>query len=132
LAKILIIDDEESIRRLYAAELGEEGYEVITIGTCDEALPRIDSAQPSVVILDIRMDDCHGLDLLQQVRMAYPDLPVMLNTAYDSFRDDVKSVAADDYLVKSYDLAELKAKLLSLLRKEKNYSQGYARKMYQR
>lgn len=123
---MLLIDDEVSIRALYTEELSDEGQEVITVGTCDEAPSCIDSAQPSVVILDIRMDDCHGLDLLQQIRMAHPDLPVILNTAYDSYRDDVKSIGADDYVVKSYDLAELKAKLSSLLRKKKNYSQGYA------
>ena len=82
-------------------------------------LELIASTRPSAVVLDIRMDDCNGLDLLQEIRNAYQVLPVILNTAYDSFREDVKSVAADHYVVKSFDLAELKAKLAMVV-KEKN------------
>ncbi|MBW2109083.1 MAG: response regulator, partial [Deltaproteobacteria bacterium] len=68
--------------------------------------------------LDIRMEDCDGLDLLQEIRNAHSDLPVILNTAYDSYREDVKSVAADYYVVKSYDLSELKSKLAALLKEQ--------------
>jgi DNA-binding response OmpR family regulator len=119
MAKILFVDDEESIRTLCAEELEEEGYEVITTGKCKDVLGLIASTRPAVVVLDIRMDDCNGLDLLQEVRNAYQGLPVILNTAYDSYREDVKSVAADHYVVKSFDLAELKAKLAMVV-KEKN------------
>ena len=109
--KILVVDDEKSIRTLCAEELEEEGYEVITTGKCGDVLGLIASNRPSVVLLDIRMEDCDGLDLLQEIRNAYQDLPIIINTAYDSFREDVKSVAADHYVVKSFDLAELKAKI---------------------
>ena len=119
MAKILIVDDEKSIRALCAEELGEEGYEVITTGEGKEVMSMIASNRPSAVVLDIRMEDCDGLDLLQELRNAYPDLPIILNTAYDSYREDVKSVAADYYVVKSYDLSELKAKLASLLKEKK-------------
>jgi len=119
MAKILVVDDEESIRALYTEVLTSEGYEVITSGRCGEALRLIASAQPSGVVLDIRMGDCDGLDLLQEIRLAYPDLPIILNTAYDSYREDVKSIAADDYVVKSYDLSELKASLASILKKNR-------------
>jgi len=117
MTKILVVDDEKSIRALCAEELGEEGYEVITTGECNKALELISSEHPAAVILDIRMDDCDGLDFLQELRNAYPDLPIILNTAYDSYREDVKSVAADYYVVKSYDLSELKTKLASLIKK---------------
>ena len=119
MAKILVVDDEESIRALYTEELSNEGYEVIAAGTCREALALIASTQPSGVVLDIRMDDCDGLDLLQDIRIAHPDLPIILNTAYDSYREDVKSIAADAYVVKSYDLSELKASLASILKKNR-------------
>jgi len=121
MAKILVVDDEKSIRTLCTEELEEEGYEVITSGKCKDVLELIASTQPSAVVLDIRMQDCNGLDLLQEVRSAYQDLPIILNTAYDSYREDVKSVAADHYVVKSIDLAELKAKLVEVL-KGKNRS----------
>jgi DNA-binding response OmpR family regulator len=119
--RILFVDDEESIRTLYAEELEEEGYEVITTGECKGVLELIASTRPSAVVLDIRMEDCNGLDLLQEVRNAYQDLPIILNTAYDSYREDVKSVAADHYVVKSFDLTELKAKLAMVV-KGKNRS----------
>lgn len=118
MAKILVVDDEKSIRSLYAEELGEEGHEIITTGEGKEILGLIASTQPAVVVLDIRMEDCNGLDLLQEIRNAYPKLPIIMNTAYDSYREDVKSVAADYYVVKSYDLSELKSKLTKVLAKE--------------
>ena len=114
--KILVIDDEKSIRTLCEEELQEEGYEVITTGECKNVLELIASAQPDAVVLDIRMQDCNGLDLLQEIRNAYQGLPIILNTAYDSYAEDVKSVAADHYVVKSFDLAELKAKLAMVLK----------------
>jgi len=116
MAKILFVDDEESIRTLCAEELGEEGYEVITTGKCKDVLDLIDSTLPSAVVLDIRMGDCNGLDLLQEIRNTYQDLPIILNTAYNSYREDVKSIAADYYVVKSFDMAELKAKLAMVVK----------------
>jgi len=116
--KVLVVDDEKSIRALCAEELGEEGYEVITTGQGKGVLGLIDSARPSVVVLDIRMEDCNGLELLQEIRRAHPDLPIVLNTAYDSYREDVKSVAADFYVIKSFDLAELKTRLAEILKKQ--------------
>lgn len=116
MAKILIVDDERSIRALCAEELVEEGYEVITTGEGMEVMGLVSSENPDAVILDIRMEDCDGLDLLQELRNAHPNLPIILNTAYDSYREDVKSVAADYYVVKSYDLSELKAKLATLIK----------------
>ena len=116
MAKILVVDDEQSIRALCVEELKEEGYEVITTGEGTKVMNLIASEKPSAVVLDIRMEDCDGLDLLQEVRNAHPNLPIILNTAYDSYREDVKSVAADYYVVKSYDLSELKTKLAALVK----------------
>lgn len=118
--KVLVVDDEKSIRALCSVELTDEGYDVVTAGDRKSAMEAISSEKPAAVILDIRMDDCDGLDLLQEIRNVYPSIPIILNTAYDSYREDVKSVAADSYVVKSYDLAELKSKLAELLEKEKS------------
>ena len=118
MARILVVDDEKSIRTLCQEELEDEGYEVITTGLCMEVLELISAKKPSAVVLDIRMEDCNGLDLLQEIRNAHETLPIILNTAYDSYRDDVKSVAADHYVVKSFDLAELKAKLAEVCKEE--------------
>jgi two-component system, response regulator, stage 0 sporulation protein F len=109
--KILVVDDEEHIRLLYSEELKEAGYEVITAESGYKLLERIDEEKPDLIILDIKMVDYNGLDLLQDIRNRFYDLPVILSTAYDTFKEDMKSIAADFYVVKSFDLTELKKKI---------------------
>ncbi|HDR16997.1 MAG TPA: response regulator [Desulfobacteraceae bacterium] len=111
MAKILIIDDEEHIRYLYSEELTEEGYDVITAENGYRLLERIEEEKPDLVVLDIKMVDYNGLDLLQDIRNKFYDLPVVLCTAYDTFKEDMKSIAADFYVIKSFDLTELKNKI---------------------
>ena len=113
--KILIVDDEEHIRFLYAEELSDEGYDVATHDSGDGLLELIDKEKPDLVILDIKMVDYNGLDLLQDIRNKYYNLPVILCTAYDTFKDDMKSIAADFYVIKSFDLTELKNKVKQAL-----------------
>ena len=109
--KILIVDDEEHIRFLYSEELSDDGYEVVTHDSGDQLLELIEKEKPNLVILDIKMVDYNGLDLLQDIRNKYYDLPVILCTAYDTFKEDMKSIAADFYVIKSFDLTELKNKV---------------------
>ena len=108
MARILLVDDEEHIRQLYTVELSEEGHKVFTVATGHNLLNRIDSLQPEAVVLDIRLVDYDGLELLQEIRNLYHDLPVILCTAYDTYKSDLKSITADYYVVKSFDLSELK------------------------
>jgi DNA-binding response OmpR family regulator len=115
MSKILIVDDEEHIRFLYAEELADEGYEVVTHDSGDGLLELIEKEKPNLVILDIKMVDYNGLDLLQDIRNKHYDLPVILCTAYDTFKDDMKSIAADFYVIKSFDLTELKNKVKQAL-----------------
>jgi len=115
MAKILIVDDEEHIRFLYSEELAETGYEVITADSGYKLLERIEEEKPDLVVLDIKMVDYNGLDLLQDIRNKYYDLPVVLCTAYDTFKEDMKSIAADYYVIKSFDLTELKNKIAMAL-----------------
>jgi len=115
MAKILIVDDEEHIRYLYSEELTEAGYEVITADTGYRLLERIDEEKPDLVVLDIKMVDYNGLDLLQDIRNKFYNLPVVLCTAYDTFKEDMKSIAADFYVIKSFDLTELKNKIAMAL-----------------
>lgn len=113
--KILVVDDEEHIRLLYSEELKEAGYEVITAESGFQLLETIEREKPDLVILDIKMVDYNGLDLLQDIRNQFYDLPVILSTAYDTFKEDMKSIAADFYVVKSFDLTELKNKIVMAL-----------------
>ena len=115
MAKILVVDDEEHIRLLYSEELGEAGYEVITAADGYNLTERIEQEKPDIVILDIKMIDYNGLDLLQEIRNKFYDLPVILCTAYDTFKEDIKSIAADFYVIKSFDLTELKKKIAMAL-----------------
>jgi len=115
MAKILVVDDEEHIRLLYSEELTEAGYEVITAADGYRLIERIDKEKPDLVILDIKMVDYNGLDLLQEVRNKFYNLPVVLCTAYDAFKEDIKSIAADSYVIKSFDLTELKKKIAMAL-----------------
>ena len=113
--KILVVDDEEHIRLLYSEELKEAGYEVITAESGYKLLETIGEQKPDLVILDIKMVDYNGLDLLQDIRNEFYDLPVILSTAYDTFKEDMKSIAADFYVVKSFDLTELMKKIAMAL-----------------
>ena len=109
--KILIVDDEEAIRMLYADELAEEGYDVITCGDGSRILDLVEQSSPDVVVLDIKMGEYNGLDLLQDIRNDYYDLPVILCSAYSVFKHDMRSIAANYYVVKSADSRDLKVKV---------------------
>ena len=122
MARILIVDDEEHIRRYYTEELSEEGHTVFTVASGHNLLRRIDSFQPEAVVLDIRLEDYDGLDLLQEIRNRFYDLPVVLCTAYDTYRYDEKATAADSYVVKSFDLAELKTAIQRAIESESGLS----------
>lgn len=115
MARILVVDDEEHIRLLYSEELSEAGYDVITASDGYKLAERIDKEKPDLVILDIKMVDYNGLDLLQEIRNRFYSLPVILCTAYDTFKEDIKSIAADFYVIKSFDLSELKKKIAMAL-----------------
>ena len=108
MARILLVDDEEYIRLYYSKELSEDGHEIFTVASGHNLLKRIGFLQPEVVILDIRLVDYDGLELLQEIRERYYDLPVILCTAYDTFKYDQKAAAADSYIIKSFDLSELR------------------------
>lgn len=114
--KILVVDDEKHIRMLYQEELEDEGYAVATSDGEEPILELLEREAPQVVILDIRLGpDKSGLDLLQLIRGRVGHVPVILSTAYDSFQHDLKSIAADFYVVKSVDLSELKDKVRQAL-----------------
>jgi DNA-binding NtrC family response regulator len=118
MAHILIIDDEKHIRAFYEESLIESGYKVSLAGSAEEALDYMTSVKFDLAILDIKLGDTNGLDLLQQINRQFKDLPVILCSAYDSFREDQKAAAAIKYVVKSFDLSELKRTISGVLDKE--------------
>lgn len=106
--KILVVDDEKSIRLLYQEELADEGYDVVTAESGRRLLEKIEEEGPDLVVLDIKMAEYNGLDLLQDIRNRYYNLPIILCSAYEVFKKDIKAIAADAYVVKSSDLTQLK------------------------
>ncbi len=113
--RILIVDDEENIRKLYAEELRADGYEVSVADSGDSALESMQAEPPDLVVLDIEMADVDGLDVLSSLKEKDRDLPVVLNSAYTVYKNDFKSWLADAYVVKSSDTEELKTKIRELL-----------------
>ena len=106
--KILLVDDEESIHLLYREELEEEGYEVHSALSGEEALEKLHIIDPDLVILDINMPGMNGIDVLRRMKEINQAMPVILSSAYQEFKQDLASWASDDYIVKSSNLEELK------------------------
>ncbi len=121
-AKLLIVDDEESIRLLYQQEFTDEGYDVVLASSGEEALKVLNREPVDLVILDIRMKEMSGLEALQHIVKEKKNLPVILCSAYSSYQDDFSSWLADAYVIKSSDLTELKEEVRRLL--EKYYGGG--------
>jgi DNA-binding response OmpR family regulator len=115
--KILIVDDDQNILRLYKEELEDEGYTVVTASNGQEAIERFEAENPDLVTLDILLPDIDGIKLLRQMKEKKPRLPIIMSTAYD-YRDDFAVWASEAYIVKSSDLTELKATIKQLTEKE--------------
>ncbi len=112
---ILVVDDEDSIRALYQAELEEEGYRVLSAPDGATARQVLGENEVHLMVLDIKLKGESGLQILQEVTRQYRQLPVILSTAYGSFKDDFSSWLADAYVVKSGNLKELKAEVSRVL-----------------
>ena len=115
--KILIVDDDLNILRLYKEELEEDGYTVVTASNGKEAIERFEEEDPDLVTLDILLPDIDGIKLLRQMKEKKPRLPIIMSTAYD-YRDDFAVWASEAYIVKSSDLSELKTTIKKLVEKE--------------
>lgn len=115
---IFVVDDEESIRLFLREELTEDGYEVTTFPDGETVLATLESGRPDLVILDIRMPGIDGIKVLQRVKERYPDLPVVLCSAYSDYKHDFGAWSADGYFVKSAQLEGLKEMIRRLLEPE--------------
>ncbi len=113
--KILLVEDEPHLLELYQEELQDEGYEVMSTMDGEEAVLLTKKNFPDLVVLDIKIRKLHGLEVLKKIKEFNKDLPVVLNSAYETFKSDFSSWIADAYLIKSSNLAELKEKIAELL-----------------
>ena len=116
--KLLVVDDEVNQGLLYQQELEEEGYDVVVAHSGKEAIAQVQSDGFDLVILDIGMPEMDGLETLGRLLGIDNKLPVILCTAYPSYKDNFMSWAADAYVVKSMDMTELKEKIKESLEKK--------------
>jgi len=117
--KVLCVDDDLSLLRLYQDELSEEGYKVILAKDGKEALAKFEKENPQVVIMDIRMPVMDGIETLTVMLGKDRQIPVILNTAYPQYRENFMTWGAEAYVIKSSDLTELKKKIREILDKRK-------------
>lgn len=118
MSKILVVDDEANIRLLYTEELTDEGYEVVTAASTAEAVGKLQEGSFDLTVLDIKLKNESGIDLLQRLVKERHDMPVILCSAFSCYKDDFSAWLADGYIVKSGDLTELKQEIARVLAKK--------------
>ena len=117
--KVLVVDDEPSVREALRRALTLEGYEVDLANGGSQALRKLSSAGPDAIVLDVLMPEVDGLEVCRRLRTLGDLTPVLVLTARDAISDRVAGLdaGADDYLVKPFALEELLARLRALLRR---------------
>lgn len=127
-AEILVIEDNEPVRRFIAAQLEQTGYTVREAGTGEEAFAVLRNRYLDLVLLDLKLGDVHGMEILRTIRRQNEDLPVMivsstqdLNVKVDGF-----DVGCDDYITKPFHVTELLGRIKRLLRRTARSRSGDA------
>jgi two-component system OmpR family response regulator len=116
--RILVVDDEPSITELLTAAFRFEGYSVDVAATGAEALQKVRSGQPDLVMLDVMLPDLDGTEVCRRLRDAGERVPVVFLTARDATEDKVAGLGVgDDYVSKPFILDELVARVRAVLRR---------------
>lgn len=118
MSKILVVDDEPNVRLVYKEVLSDEGYEVLEVESGEEAFLVLNREAVDLVVLDIKLRLESGLNVLQKITKDFPDIPVVLCSAYVSFQNDYTSWLAKSYVVKSSDPDELLQAINKILDKK--------------
>ena len=113
--KILVVEDEKTLCLLYEEELSKEGYDITAVTDAEAALVKLNEQSFDLIITDIRMPGKNGIELITQIMGLRKDIPIIINSAYQSYKEDFMTWAADAYVVKSSSLDELKSKIKQLL-----------------
>ena len=114
---ILVIEDDDSQRLLYEEDLTWMGYRVVAVKNGADGLQALQDHSVDVVLLDIAMPGMDGIEALGKILDHDNQLPVILNTAYSSYKDDFMTWAAEAYVIKSHDLSELHQAIAAVLEK---------------
>jgi two-component system response regulator MprA len=117
--RVLIVDDDRALRDALRRALVLAGYEPIAVETGEAALTEVARNEPDAVVLDIGLPDVDGLEVCRRLRRSGRRVPVLMLTARDEVSDRIGGLdaGADDYLVKPFDVGELRARLRALLRR---------------
>jgi len=115
MATILIVEDDEHQRLLYKEELELDGYQVVLTASGQEAVAAVADSEIDCVVLDIAMPGMNGVETMAKMLDIDRQLPIILHTAYPSYKDDFMTWAAEAYVIKSSDLSELKEQITKAL-----------------
>jgi two-component system, OmpR family, response regulator MprA len=117
--RLLVVDDDRALRDVLRRALSLSGYDIRLAQSGADALAEIAASVPDAVVLDVGLPDLDGLEVCRLLRREGNRVPVLMLTARDAVSDriDGLDVGADDYLVKPFDIDELRARLRALLRR---------------
>ncbi len=127
--RILVVDDDENIRKVLVAILEDEGYNVESVGTAKEGIEKTKRKFYNIALIDIRLPDMEGIELLTKIRDTTPRIRKIIITGYPTLQNAVDAVnkGADAYLLKPFDVEKVLETIKLQLKKqqeEKEYSQG--------
>jgi DNA-binding NtrC family response regulator len=127
-ARILIVDDDENIRKVLMAILEDKGYQMEAVGSAREAIKKTDKKFYNLALIDIRLPDMEGIELLMKMRDTTPRMRKIIITGYPTLQNAVDAVnkGADAYVTKPFDVERVLNTISEQLRKqeqEKKYSQ---------
>jgi two-component system KDP operon response regulator KdpE len=127
--KVLIVDDEPSIRRAIRTTFGTLGFDIAEAVTGEQALPLLRSSNFDAVLLDVNMPGMGGLEACREIRRQFPRMPVLMLTVRDNEDDKVEALdaGADDYVTKPFPVRELIARVRAAVRRSQTpVAQGNA------
>ena len=119
MSKIMVVEDDQSLREIYSIRLTAEGYEVVSAGDGEEALALAVKERPDLVLSDVMMPKMNGYDVCKNIRIAKPNIPILMLTAKGTITDKTQGFdsGADDYIVKPFDIQEVLLRVRALVRR---------------
>lgn len=123
-ARILIVDDDEGIRKVLEAILEEKGYIVESVGTAKKAITRTEKKMYNVALLDIRLPDMEGTELLSRIRETTPKMRKIIITGFPTLQNAIDAVnrRADAYIMKPFNIEKVLATIKDQLKKQEEDS----------